>query len=89
MKFRIQRAILIGPRGGRVRGLVALYTDGAVAGMANDRKVSGLVDTLWKAGWRSVEWEEVHGTYPYDLSVRRFEEGLDPVHLLDRTRSHT
>ncbi|CAD5377304.1 hypothetical protein OF001_U20231 [Pseudomonas sp. OF001] len=89
LSLKIQRAVLVGPRGGRINGLVALYPSGEVAGLANDRQPMPLAQSISKANNVRVLWSMKSGIYPFDLSIRRYEAGLDPVDPLDKIRGRT
>lgn len=89
LSLKIQRAVLVGPRGGRINGLVALYPSGEVAGLANDRQPMPLAQSIGAANSCRVLWSMIPGLYPFDLSIRRYEAGLDPVDPLDKIRSRT
>lgn len=89
MAVFIQRATLVGPRGGRVNGLVALDSrSGEIVALDSHRKPAPFADTISRLNGTSVSWSMKPGLYPYDVSIRRFERSLDPVDPLDKIRSH-
>ncbi len=73
----IQRATLIGPRGGKVKGLVALDSrSGEIVALDNHRSPAPFADTISRHRGGPISWSMKSGEYPEDVSIREWEDSV-------------
>ena len=77
MAILIQRATLIGPRGGKIKGLVALDSrSGRIVALDNHRAPAPFAATISRLNRTEVSWSMKPGEYPEDVFVRAWESSV-------------